>query len=76
VPTPELLTLIARYTEEKPEDVATGLPYIDPNGELYSDDIQKQIDWYAAHGLVTRRMSSSEIMDLSLYREALQQLKK
>ncbi len=76
VPTPELLTLIARYTEEKPEDVAAGLPYIDPNGELLSGDIQKQIDWYAAHGLVIRRMPSSEIMDLSLYREALKQLKK
>jgi NitT/TauT family transport system substrate-binding protein len=76
VPTPELLTLISRYTEEKPEDVAAGLPYIDPNGELLSGDIQKQIDWYAEHGLVTRRMPSSEIMDLSLYREALKQLKK
>ena len=76
VPTPELLTLIARYTEEKPEDVAAGLPYIDPHGELFSDDIQKQIDWYAAHGLLTRRLSASEIMDLSFYREALQQLKK
>jgi NitT/TauT family transport system substrate-binding protein len=76
VPTTELLALIARYTEEKPEDVAAGLPYIDPNGELFSEDLQKQIDWYAAHGLVTKRMSSSEIMDLSLYREALQQLKK
>jgi NitT/TauT family transport system substrate-binding protein len=76
VPTPELLALIGRYTEEKPEDVAAGLPYIDPNGELFSDDIQKQIDWYAAHGLVIRKFSSSEIMDLSSYREALQQLKK
>jgi NitT/TauT family transport system substrate-binding protein len=73
---PELLTLIARYTEEKPEDVAAGLPYIDPQGELFSDDIQKQIDWYTAQGLVTGRVSSSEIMDLSFYREALQQLKK
>lgn len=76
VPTPDLLALIARYTEEKPEDVAAGLPFIDPNGELFSDDIQKQIDWYAAHGLVSKRFSSSEIMDLSYLREALQQLRK
>jgi NitT/TauT family transport system substrate-binding protein len=76
LPTPELLTLIARYTEEKPEDVAAGLPYIDPNGELFSEDIQKQIDWFTAQGLVSRRLSSSEVMDLSFHREALQQLKK
>ena len=76
VPTPELLALIARYTEEKPEDVAAGLPYIDPNGNLFSEDLQKQLDWYYNQGLLTKRLSATEIMDLSYYREALQSLKK
>lgn len=76
IPGPDLLALVARYTEEKPEDVAAGLPYIDPNGNLYSEDIQKQIDWYHTQGLLTRRLTAGEIMDLSWHREAVQQLSK
>lgn len=76
VPHPELLALVARHTGEKPEDVAAGLPYIDPHGNLFSEDIQKQIDWYHTQGLLTRGLTAAEIMDLSYYREALQQLKK
>jgi NitT/TauT family transport system substrate-binding protein len=75
VPSAEVLALIARYSEEKPEDVAAGLTYIDPNGSLFSEDIQKQIDWYHTQGLLTRRITAAEIMDLSYHREALQQLK-
>ena len=76
VPTPEVLALIARYSEEKPEDVAAGLTYVDLNGSLFSEDIQRQIDWYHGQGLLTKRLSAAEIMDLSYHREALQQLKK
>lgn len=76
VPRPEVLTLIARYSEEKPEDVAAGLTYIDADGSLFSEDIQRQIDWYHTQGLLTKRLAAAEIMDLSYHREALQQLKK
>jgi len=70
----EILNLISKYTEEKPEVIAMALPYNDRNGELYAEDIQKQLDWYHRNGMVSKKMSSSEIIDLSFWKEAMQQL--
>jgi NitT/TauT family transport system substrate-binding protein len=72
----EILDLIAKYTEEKTEAIALALPYNDRNGELFSEDIQKQLDWYYQNGMISKKMSSAEIVNLSFWREALQQLGK
>lgn len=72
----EILTLISKYTEEKTDAVALALPYIDRNGELFADDIQKQIDWYHKNDLVSKKMTSSELVDLSFWKEAMRQLGK
>lgn len=72
----EILSIISKYTEEKPDLVALALPYIDRNGELYIEDIQKQLDWYHRNGMVSKKMSSSEMIDLSFWKEAIQQLGK
>lgn len=75
-PYQDILNLISKYTEEKPDVIALALPYNDRNGELYVEDIQKQLDWYYKNGMVTKKMSSSEMVDLSFWKEALQQLGK
>ncbi|MBA4395299.1 MAG: hypothetical protein C0407_17245, partial [Desulfobacca sp.] len=72
----EILAIISRYTEETPEAVALALPYNDRNGELYAGDIQKQLDWYFSHTLLSKKMAASEIVDLSFWKEALQALGK
>jgi NitT/TauT family transport system substrate-binding protein len=72
----EILDLIAKYTEEKTDAIALALPYNDRNGELLTEDIQKQLDWYFKNGMVSTKMSSSEMVDLSFWKEALQQLGK
>ena len=72
----EILDLIAKYTEEKTDAIALALPYNDRNGELLTDDIQTQLDWYFKNGMVSTKMSSSEMVDLSFWKEALQQLGK
>ena len=72
----EILSIISRYTGQKPEAVALALPYIDRNGELYAEDIQKQLDWYFKHGLVSKKMPASELVDLSIWKEAMQALGK
>jgi NitT/TauT family transport system substrate-binding protein len=71
----EVLSLIAKYTEETPESVALALSYIDRNGELFSGDIQKQLDWYLKNNLLSKSMSASEITDLSFWKEAVKALK-
>ena len=72
----EVINLISKYTEEKPEAVALALPYMDRNGELYAEDIQKQLDWYERNGMVSKKMAGSEIADLSFWKEAMGQLGK
>jgi NitT/TauT family transport system substrate-binding protein len=72
----EILNIIAKYTEETPEAVALALPYNDRNGELYAADIQKQLDWYYRQGLVSKKMSASELVDLTYWKEAMQALGK
>lgn len=70
----EILSIISRYTGQKPEAVALALPYNDRNGELYAEDIQKQLDWYFKHGLVSKKMAAFELVDLSIWKEAMQAL--
>jgi len=72
----EILDLISKYTEEKTDAIALALPYNDRNGELLTEDIQKQLDWYFKNGMVSKKMSGSEMVDLSFWKEALQQLGK
>jgi NitT/TauT family transport system substrate-binding protein len=72
----EVLNLISKYTEQKTEAVALALPYNDRNGELLTEDVQKQLDWYHQNGMISKKMSSSEMVDLSFWKEALQQLGK
>jgi len=72
----EILRIISKYTDEKPDAVALALPYIDRNGELYAEDIQRQLDWYQRNGMVSKKMSSSEIVDLSFWKEAMAQMEK
>ena len=72
----EVINLISKYTEEKPDAVVLALPYMDRNGELYAEDIQKQLDWYERNGMVSKKMTSSEIVDLSFWKEAMGQLGK
>jgi NitT/TauT family transport system substrate-binding protein len=72
-PYQEILNLISKYTEEKPDVIALALPYNDRNGELYVEDIQKQLDWYYRNGMVTKKMSGPEMVDLSFWKEALHQ---
>ncbi|OGP79729.1 MAG: hypothetical protein A2V86_12180 [Deltaproteobacteria bacterium RBG_16_49_23] len=70
----EVINLISKYTEEKPDAVVLALPYMDRNGELYAEDIQKQLDWYERNGMVSKKMAGSEIADLSFWKEAMGQL--
>jgi NitT/TauT family transport system substrate-binding protein len=75
-PHQEVLGLIAKYTEEKTEAIALAIPYNDRNGELLTEDIQRQLDWYHKNDMVLKRLAGSEMVDLSFWKEAMQQLGK
>lgn len=71
----EVIGIIARYTGAPAEDIRKGLPYMDRDGRLLEEDIQTQIDWYAAHQMIEKKISAQEVTDAALWETALKQLK-
>jgi len=65
-----VLGQIAKYTGLSPEQVVLDLSYNDRDGELMWDDIPRQINWYRAHGMLTKDLDPQSILDRSLWEEA------
>lgn len=67
----EVVEIIAKYTDQDPELIKLGMPYMDPEGKLLEEDIQTQIDWYAKEKLIDKAIDASEIVNTDLLEEAL-----
>ncbi|PWC37360.1 ABC transporter substrate-binding protein [Azospirillum sp. TSO22-1] len=61
----ELLGIIAEATKQKPEIVAEGLPYVDPQGRLMVNDIHNQVKFWQSEGQVDKALDPAGILDLS-----------
>ncbi len=59
------LEAIAKYTGQKPELLARGIAYIDPQGRFLADDVARQIKWYQARGFVDASVVPEKIIDSS-----------
>lgn len=66
-----VVKIIARYVNMPEADIRTGLPYIDRNGVLLSDDIAVQIDWYKTHGLIDGELNAADVVNTSFLEEAM-----
>ncbi len=62
----ELLGIIATATKQKPEIVAAGLPYVDPQARLLVDDVVNQVKFWQAEGQVDKSLDPKSVMDLSV----------
>jgi NitT/TauT family transport system substrate-binding protein len=62
---PEMTTIIVKYTGQPADQIASAIPYIDPDGKLLVADIRHQVAWYQAQGLVDKSVDASSILDLS-----------
>lgn len=67
----ETVRIIAGYVKSPEADIRAALPYIDRDGRLLADDIQTQIDWYAAHGLLSGSLRASDVVDTSFLDAAM-----
>ena len=72
----EVIAIIAEYTDQEPEIIKQGLPYMDRDGVLLSSDIQTQIDWYAKESLIEKAIDVEDIVNMELLEEALKELGK
>jgi NitT/TauT family transport system substrate-binding protein len=62
---PALLAILAKYLGQPPEQVNQGLSFVDPDGRLLVKDIDRQIAWYQARGMVDKSVDAASILDLS-----------
>ena len=61
----DLLAIVAKYTGQSPEQLRSGIPYIDPDAKLLVDDIYRQVAWYQSQGLVDQSVDARAILDPS-----------
>ncbi len=64
-----LLEVIARYTQQKPEDVAATLAYVEPDGKLDLPNVARQIEWYQGLGFVDRGFGLEQVVDRRFVRD-------
>lgn len=60
-----LLAIIAEATKQKPEIVAAGLPYVEPQGKLMIDDVINQVKFWQSENQVDKALDAKSVMDLS-----------
>lgn len=72
----EVIEIIAKYTDQEPDLIKKGLPYMDRDGKLLASDIQTQIDWYAKENLIDATVDADDIVNTELLEEALNELGK
>lgn len=72
----EVIQIIAKYTGAPAADIKAGLPYMDREGKLLSEDIQTQISWYKSHKMIEKPLEAKQVTDTALWEAALKQLGK
>lgn len=70
----EVVAITAKYTEATPEIIRVGFPYQDRDARLDVQDIGRQLGWYHRTGMITRSLSSRDLVDASFLEEALKML--
>lgn len=68
----EVVAIISKYVKAPAADIKLGLPYIDRDGKLMSEDIKTQIDWYTAHGMIEKPLDYKKVANTAILEKALQ----
>jgi len=59
----EILAIIAKNLGQPPQQVEPALPYIDPKMRVDVKDIQHQLDWYLAQGMLKTAVKADQVID-------------
>jgi NitT/TauT family transport system substrate-binding protein len=60
---PAILGILAKYTGQSAENVKFSVTYADADARLDIKDVQHQIEWYRAQGLIKGEVDGSKIID-------------
>ena len=59
----KILLILAKYTKQSAETLASSIPYMDPEERLDVADIHHQIAWYKAHHLLAPGIDPAKVID-------------
>jgi NitT/TauT family transport system substrate-binding protein len=60
---PAVLEVIAKYVGQTPDQVKQAIAYVDPDAKLDVKDLQHQLDWYVAQGMLKNRVDVHSVID-------------
>jgi NitT/TauT family transport system substrate-binding protein len=60
--TEKALEILVKYTEQKKESIAAGLPYIEPEARFSAKDIAKQVAYWQSQGQADKTVDAKEIV--------------
>src|SRR5258705_7878983 len=66
----EVVQITAKYTGARPEVIRLGFPFQDRNGRLLVTDIERQMAWWTAGGVMKKTLPLRAIVDTSFLEEA------
>lgn len=61
---PAMLAIVSKYLGVPPEKLENEMPYVDPGMRIDLADINHQIAWYRAQGMVKGEVTAKEVVDL------------
>jgi NitT/TauT family transport system substrate-binding protein len=60
---PEIIKIMQKYVRLSPEQIDKYVGYTDPKQRIDMHDIQRQLDWYHAEGMLKQRVTVGQIVD-------------
>jgi NitT/TauT family transport system substrate-binding protein len=60
---PQIIAILEKYLGQSEAQVKAGISYVEAEGRIDEKDVQHQIDWYRAQGLVKGGLKASELID-------------
>jgi NitT/TauT family transport system substrate-binding protein len=61
---PELIALMGKGLNQKPEVIVQGLNYVEPEARVNLGDMQRMLDWYQAQGMQKMHIDAKNIIDM------------
>ncbi|HEX4194239.1 MAG TPA: hypothetical protein VHY80_14125, partial [Stellaceae bacterium] len=67
---PDMIGIVAKALSEKPDVIARGVGYFDPQNRIIMSDTQAVLDWYHANGKIKDKMKAENLIDTRFAIEA------
>lgn len=64
---PEITAIIAKYLQQTPQQIETSIPYLDPKGALDMKDIDHQLDWFRAQGMLKSDIKAADVIEAKYF---------